>query len=145
MPCRRSIVAKSTFSSCSPIGALMAGVKIGSGSLSPSRNPSGSGTPHTVPLCWYSTQPEPVRYPRATHSTSTMSSDSTMVARPATASGTCVEMTWLGTSSWSNHHSESWVRMAPLSGMLVASTWSKAEMLSVATIRIAGSPSEVTS
>ena len=55
------MVAKSTFSSCSPSGALMAGVKMGSGSWSPSRSPSGSGTPHTVRDAWYSAHPEPVR------------------------------------------------------------------------------------
>ncbi len=55
------MVAKSTFSSCSPIGALIAGVKIGSGSFEPSTSPAGSGTPHTVPDAWYSTQPDPVR------------------------------------------------------------------------------------
>ena len=50
--------SKEIFSSW-PVCALVAGVKIGSGSLSLSRNPAGSGMPHTVPLCMYSFQPEP--------------------------------------------------------------------------------------
>ena len=53
------MVAKSTFSSCSPNAAFVAGVKIGSGSREPSTSPSGSGTPHTERLCWYSSQPGP--------------------------------------------------------------------------------------
>ena len=40
-------VSKSTFSSCSPSAALVAGVKTGSGSREPSTSPSGSGTPQT--------------------------------------------------------------------------------------------------
>ena len=46
------------------------------------------------------------------------------MARPAHSAGTSVaEMTWLGTTSasCSNHHSESWVRIAPLSGTGVGS------------------------
>ena len=75
-----------------------------------------------------------------------MSSASTSVARPATASGTSVLTTWLSTrsASWSNHHRLSWVRMAPLSGMGVLSTWSNAEMLSVATMRMRSAPSSST-
>ena len=49
------------FSSCCPRGALVAGVKIGSGSCEPSSSPAGSGTPHTDPLCRYSRQPDPAR------------------------------------------------------------------------------------
>ena len=49
------------FSSCSPIGAFVAGVKIGSGSRSPSTNPLGSAMPQTVPEAWYSAHPDPVR------------------------------------------------------------------------------------
>ena len=55
------MVAKSTFSSCSPSGALIAGVKIGCGSREPSTRPGGSSMPHTVPDAWYSAQPDPVR------------------------------------------------------------------------------------
>ena len=55
------MVAKSTFSSCSPSGALIAGVKIGCGSREPSTRPSGSSIPHTVPDARYSAQPDPVR------------------------------------------------------------------------------------
>ena len=42
------------------------------------------------------------------------------MARPANSAGTSVaEITWLGTmsASWSNHHSESRVRILPLSGI----------------------------
>jgi hypothetical protein len=38
------------FSSCSPAGALLAGVKIGSGSCCASRSPGGSAMPQTAPL-----------------------------------------------------------------------------------------------
>ena len=55
------IWSKSMFSSCSPCSALVAGVKIGSGSRSLSRSPAGSGIPQTGPLAWYSFQPEPAR------------------------------------------------------------------------------------
>ena len=51
--------AKSMFSSWSPISALVAGVKIGSGSLDALRSPGGSATPQTERLCWYSCQPLP--------------------------------------------------------------------------------------
>ena len=65
-----------------------------------------------------------------------MSSFSTTTARPLTASGTSTETTWSGTRSRSrsNHHSDSCVSTAPLPGMGVGRMWSKAEMLSVATI-----------
>jgi hypothetical protein len=65
-----------------------------------------------------------------------MSSFSTTTARPATSSGTSVETTWLGKASWLNHHSDSWVSTTPLSGICVGRTWSKAEIASVATIRM---------
>ena len=35
-----------------PLSALVAGVKIGSGSRSDSRRPAGSAMPQTVPVCW---------------------------------------------------------------------------------------------
>ena len=53
--------SKSMFSSCSPRSALVAGVKIGSGSLSDSRSPFGNPIPQTSPLSRYSFQPEPER------------------------------------------------------------------------------------
>ena len=59
------------------------------------------------------------------HSTPIMSSRRTRMARPAHSGGTRVaEITWLGTRSpsRSNHHSDSWVRMAPRSGIGVGST-----------------------
>ena len=34
-----------------PLSALVAGVKIGSGSRSDSRSPAGSVTPQTLPVC----------------------------------------------------------------------------------------------
>src|SRR5215469_12364360 len=49
------------------------------------------------------------------------------IARSANSAGTSTaEMTWWGTrsASRSNHHSDSWVRMAPLSGIGVGSTTS---------------------
>ena len=42
--------AYDTFSSCSPRSALVAGVKIGSGSSEPSSSPGGSPTPQTAPV-----------------------------------------------------------------------------------------------
>ena len=45
----------------SALVALMAGVKMGSGSLSDSRKPAGSLMPHTSPLVLYSFHPEPER------------------------------------------------------------------------------------
>ncbi len=64
-----------------------------------------------------------------------MSSFVHTIARRATASGTRVEMTWLGTRSLSrsNHHSDIAVRMRPLSGIGVGSTQSYAEIRSLAT------------
>ena len=56
-----TIRSKLMFSSCSPASAFVAGVKIGSGRRSLSRRPGGSGMPQTVPLAWYSFQPEPAR------------------------------------------------------------------------------------
>ena len=61
------------------------------------------------------------------HSTMTISRRSQRTARPAHSAGTSVaEMTWLGTTSasWSNHQSDSWVRILPLSGIGVGSTTS---------------------
>ncbi len=112
------------FSSCSPIWAFAAGVKIGSGSCSLSTRPAGSGTPHTEEVARYSLSAEPVMYPRATHSMGYMRSWRQIIARPATCSGTSRETTWLGTtsSSWSNHHRLMAVRILPLSGMVVGST-----------------------
>ena len=51
------------------------------------------------------------------------------------ADGTTVETTWFGTAStsWANHHSDSWVSTTPLSGMPGDSTWSYAETRSDAT------------
>ena len=59
-----------------------------------------------------------------THSTGTISSRSQMTARPRTEPGTSVDSTWLSTTSLSrpNHHCDSWVSTAPLSGMVLSST-----------------------
>jgi hypothetical protein len=40
------------FSSCSPMSALVAGVKIGCGSLAASFRPAGSLMPQTAPVSW---------------------------------------------------------------------------------------------
>src|SRR5665647_3086865 len=47
--------------SCSPIGALVDGVKIGEGSREPSTSPAGRGTPQTEDASRYSARPLPVR------------------------------------------------------------------------------------
>ena len=73
------------------------------------------------------------------HSTGNMSSFLQIMARPSTAAGTPPSTvdasTWCSTPSWSNHHRLSWVRMRPLSGISLASTWSKALIRSLATTR----------
>ena len=114
------------FSSWSPSSALVAGVKIGSGSFSDSRNPSGSSIPHTDPDSRYSRQPDPDRYPRTTHSTGYMSSLRARIARSVTSSGTSSEMKWLGTMSplISNQKIDIWVNTFPLSGIGVGITTS---------------------
>jgi len=48
----RSTSAKLMFSSCSPFGALLAGVKIGSASFSAWARPGGSFTPQIEPVAW---------------------------------------------------------------------------------------------
>ena len=53
--------SKSTFSSWSPISALVAGVKIGSGSLSDSSRSEGRPIPQTDPDSRYSFHPDPER------------------------------------------------------------------------------------
>ena len=56
-----AIRSKLMFSSWSPISALVAGVKIGDGSLCALRIPAGRRTPQTSPPAWYSFQPLPAR------------------------------------------------------------------------------------
>ena len=56
-----TILSKLMFSSWSPISALVAGVKMGAGSLEAFFRPAGSLTPQTSPLRWYSAQPLPAR------------------------------------------------------------------------------------
>src|SRR5690242_17245714 len=70
------------------------------------------------------------------HSTGSIDSRWQRTARPVHSGGTSAEeTTWFGTTSASrsNHHSESWVRTAPLSGICVGSTTSKTEIRSEAT------------
>ena len=47
------------FSSWSPTAALVAGVKMGSGRGWVMDIPGGSAMPQTVPMRWYSFQPDP--------------------------------------------------------------------------------------
>ncbi len=56
--------------------------------------------------------------------------------------GTSVEITWLGTMSAirSNHHSDSWVRTRPLSGISFGSTQSWADIRSLATMTSSPDP-----
>ena len=61
------------------------------------------------------------------HSTGIISSRWHLMARPAHSGGTSdAEITWFGTmsASWPNHHSDSWVKILPLSGIGVGSTTS---------------------
>ena len=61
------------------------------------------------------------------HSTGSMSSRWHLIARPANSAATSdAEITWLGVTpaSWPNHHSDSAVRIRPLSGMGVGRTTS---------------------
>src|SRR5438132_8200837 len=66
-PTRREASVNDMLMSC-PVSALVAGVKIGSGSSADSASPDGNFMPQMV--CWlrYSFQPDPARYPRTTHS-----------------------------------------------------------------------------
>ncbi|MNU06256.1 hypothetical protein D3C72_2513910 [compost metagenome] len=59
LPMMASHCSKEMFSSWSPTAALVEGVKIGCGSLEASFRPAGSWMPQTVPVFWYSFQPEP--------------------------------------------------------------------------------------
>ena len=59
-PVSRAASSKEMFSSC-PDSALVAGVKMGSGSSDDSTNPGGSAIPQTDPDFWYSFQPDPDR------------------------------------------------------------------------------------
>jgi radical SAM superfamily enzyme YgiQ (UPF0313 family) len=61
-------LSKSMFSSCLPTSSFVAGVNIGSGSLSDSTRPAGRLIPHTLCDALYSFHPEPEMYPRTTHS-----------------------------------------------------------------------------
>src|SRR5919204_5291925 len=79
-------------------------------------------------------------YPRTTHSTGSISSLRTVIARPRTSSGTpsVAETKWLATM-WPvrpNQNAESPVSTAPLSGMGVGCTTSYVEIRSLATMRI---------
>ena len=65
-----------------PVSAFVAGVKIGVGSRSDSRRPDGRLTPQTEPVATYSFQPDPDRYPRATHSIGTGVVLRTSIERP---------------------------------------------------------------
>ena len=98
--CRRRRVTstwlKSTFSSCSPKAALVAGVKIGSGSREPSTSPGGSATPHTSPLRGVVDEPGAGEIPAR----DALDREHRRAARrpshvPRTASGTSVDTTWL--------------------------------------------------
>src|SRR5437016_4243747 len=71
-PTNDDMVAKEIFSSW-PEAAFVAGVKIGSGSLSDSFRPVGRSMPQTFPEDLYSFQADPEIYPRTTHSTGNIS------------------------------------------------------------------------
>ena len=70
------------FSSC-PRALLVAGVKIASERRSASTSRGGSLTPQTSRVLRYSAQPEPARYPRATHSKGMTSAFFTRTDRPS--------------------------------------------------------------
>src|SRR5262249_54793462 len=102
-----------------------------------------SRTPHTAPLCRYSFNPDPSRYPRTTHSTGATRHFLTIVVRPANSALSApagssielisVEIKWLGTFSRSNQNALSCVRIRPLSGIPLGITQSNALIRSVAT------------
>src|SRR3954453_12284090 len=81
-PTAATTAEKSIASSCSPASALVDGVNTGEGSREPSTSPAGSATSRMEPVRWYSTVPDPDRYPRATHSTGSIDSRRTSIARP---------------------------------------------------------------
>ena len=66
--------------------AFVAGVKIGRAGDQIHVKPAGSGIPQTETVAKYSFQPEPDRYPRATHSTGIGSVRRTSIDRPRSAS-----------------------------------------------------------
>ena len=87
-------------------------------------------------MAWYSFSPDPARYPRAMHSNGTISRRRHRIARPSNSAGTSVDDTrWFGTTSasWPNHHTDSCVSSAPLSGIGVGSTMSYTDTRSEAT------------
>ena len=143
-PTISTVRSNEMFSSC-PVWALVAGVKIGSAKRALSVSPSGSSMPQTVPLCWYSFQPDPARYPRTTHSTGTTSVLRTRLERPASARAsisagrsifsTSVVIRWFGSFNRSNQKAAIWVKRRPLSGMPVGRTQSNALSRSVLTSR----------
>ena len=149
-PMLPAITSSDTFSSW-PVAALVAGVKIGVGSRSPSPSPRGSATPQTVPLRWYSVQPEPANRPRTTHSNGITCVRCTSIERPRKASRSgpkcrsipsmSVARRWWAIGSApaarrANQNAEMLVSRRPLSGIGVGSTQSKALMRSVLTISI---------
>ncbi len=88
-PTVTTTASKSTFSSCSPRSALVAGVKIGSGSREPSWRPGGSAfaaDPPGGPVVDAAPTRSGSRGPRTRPAN--MSSRSHTTARPATSAGT---------------------------------------------------------
>ena len=94
----------------------------------PRQGPRAARTPETEPLASYSLQAQPGQVaPRDALDRHHVQAPARGSPARATRAGTSVaDTTWLGTmsASRSNHHSDSWVRIRPLSGIGVGSTTS---------------------
>ena len=132
-PTQRPTVAKSIASSCSPTGALVDGVKTGSGSREPSTRPGGSATSRTAPVCAVLDRARPGQVaagdaldrqhlqPPHQHRPAAPPRRARRVARDQVVRApNDVEHR----ASCSNHHTDSAVSTRPLSGIGVGSTWS---------------------
>jgi len=123
--------------------ALVDGVKIGSGSLSNSLSPSGSGMSQIVLFFVYSFHPEPAMYPRTTHSSIIGVVFWTNIERPINSFlyrwhivgyfWISEVMKWFGIIClvFSNQYLLIVVRMLPLLGMGWSMMTSNADTLSV--------------
>ena len=100
--------------------------------------------PQTRPVLRYSAQPDPARYPRATHSKGMTSHLRTMTERPASNAASArsssgkramsVSIRWLSTSeNFRNQKFDNCVSILPLSGIPGDRTTSNAEIRSLAT------------
>ena len=129
-----------------PSAAFVVGVKSGSGSSWLSFIPAGSPNSKSFPVCLYSFQPLPARYPRTMASIGIGLSFFTIIERPIrcgkSLSSSRTRPPWFSTrcvgmilAACSNHHRLIMVSRTPLPGTPLGIITSNADMRSVATIR----------